>query len=171
MLGLAVRPRMRLDGLRIGRLEAEAAGAVDRADQHLQHVQRACGLETVGMGRDAAHGVEGDRAADEMRVRLAAHVGPLLFDADRLVEGDAADLGGQAADRVGGDAGLGGDGVGCVALVEIGFGQKLEGRDGRAAVVEREPAGERGADAGAVGRGRSAGRVPDERPALAVARE
>ena len=38
------------DRLRIRRLEAEAAGHVDRAEQHLQEVERAAGLEAVGMG-------------------------------------------------------------------------------------------------------------------------
>jgi hypothetical protein len=44
-LGACDRPR-------VGRLEPEAAGAIDRSDQDLQHVQRARGLEAVGMGRD-----------------------------------------------------------------------------------------------------------------------
>ena len=80
MLGPAMRRRMRLDRLRIGRLVAEAAGAVDRADQHLQHVQRARRLEAVGMGGDAAHGMERDRPADEAFMPLAVHVGPRLVD-------------------------------------------------------------------------------------------
>ena len=99
MLGPAMRRRMRLDRLRIRRLEAKAAGAIDRADQHLQHVQRARRLEAVGMGRDAAHGMERHRPADEAVMPLAVHVGPGLVDEDRLVEGDAGDLGGKPADR------------------------------------------------------------------------
>ena len=133
MLGPAMRRRMRLDRLRIGRLEAEAAGAVDRADQHLQQMQRARRLEAVGMGRDAAHGVEGDRPADEAVMPLAVHVGPWLLDGDRLVEGDAGDLGGKPADRLGGDAGLGRDRLRRVFRVEISFGKQLEGRHARSA--------------------------------------
>ena len=38
MLGAPMRPGMRLYRLRIGRLEAETAGAIDRTNQNLQHV-------------------------------------------------------------------------------------------------------------------------------------
>ena len=136
MLGPAMRRRMRLDRLRIGRLEAEAAGAIDRADQHLQHVQRARRLEAVGMGRDPAHGVERHRPADEAVMPLAVHVGPGLVDEDRLVEGDAGDLGGQPADRRGGNAGFGRDRLRRIFRIEIFFGQQLERRHGQAAVVK-----------------------------------
>ena len=80
MLGPAMRRRMRLDRLRIGRLVAEAAGAIDGPDQHLQKVQRARRLEAVGMGRDAAHCMERNRPADEALMLLAIHVGPRLVD-------------------------------------------------------------------------------------------
>src|SRR3546814_5394560 len=43
-------------GTREGRLVAESSRAVDRAQQHLQEMDRPTGMETVGMGRDAAHG-------------------------------------------------------------------------------------------------------------------
>ena len=143
MLGPAVRRRMRLDRLRIGRLVAEAAGAIDGADQHLQQMQRARRLEAVGMGRDAAHGMERHRPADEALMAVAVHVGPWLVDADRLVEGDAGDFGGKAADRLGGDAGLGGDGFRRIFRVEIFFGEKLERRHARTAVGELVAAGKR----------------------------
>ena len=126
MLGPAMRRRMRLDRLRIRRLEAEAAGAVDRADQHLQQVQRARRLEAVGMGRDAAHGVKGHRPPDEAIMPLAVHVRPRLVDEDRLLEGDAGDLGGKPADGCGGNARLGGDGLRRILRIEIFFGQQLE---------------------------------------------
>ena len=44
-----MRFRVRFRRLRIGRLEAEAAGHLDRAEQDLQHVQGAGGLEAVGV--------------------------------------------------------------------------------------------------------------------------
>ena len=117
---------MRLDRLRIRRLEAKAAGAVDRADQHLQQVQRPRRLEAVGMGGDAAHGVERHRTPDKALMLLAVHVGPRLVDEDRLVEGDARDLGGKPADGVGCNAGLGGDRFRRVFRIEIFFGEQLE---------------------------------------------
>ena len=82
-----MRRRMRLHRLGIWRLETEAAGAIDRADQHLQHVQRPRGLETVGMSRDAAHGVHGNRAALHGFVTAAGPVGPGNGQLDFLLEG------------------------------------------------------------------------------------
>ena len=173
MLGPAMRRRMRLDRLRIGRLEAEAAGAIDRADQHLQHMQRARRLEPVGMGRQAAHGMERHRPADEALVALAVHVGPWLLDDDRLVEGDAGDLGRKAADGGGGDAGLGRD-----RFRRVFFGRGIFRRaTGTTARQNGRPASST--------RPESAGRAPlradghdllghglvDQRPALGVARE
>ena len=55
---------MRLDRFGVGRFEPEPAGHFDRAQKDLQDMQRPAGLEPVGMGRDAAHRVHGDRAAD-----------------------------------------------------------------------------------------------------------
>ena len=60
---IAMRRRVRLHRLGVRRLEAEAAGHLDAAQKDLQNVQRAAGLEAVGMGADAAHGVKADRAA------------------------------------------------------------------------------------------------------------
>ena len=93
MLGPAVRRRMRLDRLGIRRFEAEPAGTIDRADQHLQHVKRACGLESVRMGRNPAHRVKRHRPSDEAVMPFAVHVGPGLRYLDRLFEGDAPDFG------------------------------------------------------------------------------
>ena len=42
----------------VGRLEAEAAGDLDRAEDDLQHVERAAGLEPVRVRRQPAHRVE-----------------------------------------------------------------------------------------------------------------
>ena len=172
MLRLAVRARMRLERLGIRRLVAEAAGAIDRADQHLQHVQRARRLEAVGMGRDAAHGMEGDRTADECLVALAMHVGPGLVDLDRFVERHAADLGCKAADRGDIDADTVGDRFRRVLRVEIFLREKLEGRDNGTPVVEREPARKSGPRAARSCRDRALGhRLVDQRAALRVAGE
>ena len=58
----AMRPRMRGSGLRIWRLIAIAARAIDGADDCLQHMQCPRRLKTIGMGGDAAHGVKAHRA-------------------------------------------------------------------------------------------------------------
>ena len=50
-----------------GRLVAKAARHIDRAEQDLQQVEGAAGLEAVGMGRDAAHRMHRDRAAEHRR--------------------------------------------------------------------------------------------------------
>ena len=81
---LVVRPGVGGDGLGVGRLEAEAARGLDRAEEDLQQVDGAAGLEAVGVGGDAAHGVEGDRAAGHGLVALAAEVGPGAVEGDRL---------------------------------------------------------------------------------------
>ena len=92
--------------LRVGRLVAEAAGAIDRAQQDLQDVQDAAGVEAVGVGRDAAHGVHADGAADHLVVAAAEPVGPGDVEGDLLLEGGVRQLGGDAADGGGGDARL-----------------------------------------------------------------
>jgi hypothetical protein len=165
----AGRLRAGRGGLRVGRLEAETAWDVDGAEQHLQQVQCAAGVEAVGVGRDAAHRVHRDRAAAHGGVAAAGPVGPGDGELDRLVEGDVGELGGEAADGVGGNAAGRGDGVGGVARVEVALGDQLEDRHGVAAeggdlAVQRraEAGGER------VG-GRSGVAVPGERAALGVA--
>ena len=98
---LAARRRARRDRLGIGRFVAPGAGRIDRADQHLQHMDRAAAVEAVGMRRDAAHRVDRDGAAEHRLVTPPRRVGPGLLQHDRLVEGDFRDLGGDAADRLG----------------------------------------------------------------------
>jgi hypothetical protein len=58
-----MRGGMGLHRLGVGRLHPVAAGHLHRAEDDLQQVQRAGGLEAVGMGRNPAHRVEADRAA------------------------------------------------------------------------------------------------------------
>ena len=62
-------------------------GAVDGAQQDLQQMQRAAGLETVGVRGNAAHGVDRHRSADHALVALALEIGPRLFDNDFALEG------------------------------------------------------------------------------------
>ena len=111
LAGAAWRRRSRL-GIR--RLVAEAAGAIDRAEQDLQQVQDAAGVEAVGMGRDAAHGVHrrrGGRSSCRGARRSQSVQG--MSSVDGFLEGRMGQLGGDAADRGGRDAGLAlGDGSG-----------------------------------------------------------
>jgi hypothetical protein len=100
-----MRPWLACDRPRVGRLEAEAAGAIDRSEQDLQQVQRAAGLESVGMGRDPAHGVKRHRPADHLVVPLALHVGPGPLDHHFALECRLGDLAGEAGDGVSRDPG------------------------------------------------------------------
>ena len=59
---------LRRDRLRIRRACAEVARAVQRAEQHLQQMQRAARLEAVRVRRDAAHRVHRDRPPDDLVV-------------------------------------------------------------------------------------------------------
>ena len=167
---LVVGPRVGGHGLRVGGLEAEAAGGLDAAEEELQEVQGAAGLEAVGVRRDAAHGVHADRAAGHGGVALAAEVGPGAGERDGVVEGGVGELGGEAADGRGVEAAGGGDGLGGEGGVEVGLGHELEDRlgVGRADVVA---AGERGLRVRGVGNGAAAGAVPEELAAVAVAQE
>ena len=122
---------------RIRRLVAETAGRVDRAEQHLQEMQRAARVESVRMRRDAAHRVHRDRAADHFGVLAAVRVGPALRQADLLVERGFGELAREAADRVGGDAAGFRDRVGRVFVGEVAFGEELECGNRRAAVGQR----------------------------------
>jgi len=69
-------------------------------------------------------------------VLAAEGVGPALWQSDRLVECNVGELAREATDRFGGDAAGLGDGVGCVFVCEIAFGEKVERGDGGAAVGE-----------------------------------
>ena len=86
------------------RLVAEAAGAIDRAEQDLQEMQHPAGLEAVGMGRDAAHGVHRHRAADCFLVAPACGLGPRHVERDLLLESGVRELARDAPDRLDRDA-------------------------------------------------------------------
>ena len=134
-------------------------------------MQGAAGLEAVRVGGDAAHRVEGDRAAGHRRVAGAVDVGPGALEGDLALEGCLRELGGEAADRHRVEPAGGGDRLGREGGVEIGVGHQLEHGlgVGRADV---EGAGERGPDVGAgPGDGLVAVAVPDELAARLVAQE
>ena len=134
LVGPAERARPGRAGARVGRLVAPAARHIDAADQQLQHVQRAAGLEAVGVGRDAAHGVHRHRPAEEAGMLLAACIGPGLLDEHRPLERDMADLGGDPPDRLGRDAAALGHGFRRVARVAVALGQQREHRQRAPAV-------------------------------------
>ena len=119
------------DGPREGRLVAEAAGAVDGAQQGHEHGERPYRLEAVGMGGQAAHGVEGDRVAGHRLVLLAPGIGPGNRQLDLVVARRHAHFLGQAADGRGGNAGDVRRPLGRVRLDAL-FQQLEGGRHGRA---------------------------------------
>ena len=128
-------------------------------------------LEAVGMGGNPAHGMERHRPADEALVPLAMHVGPWLVEDNRLVEGDAGDLGSKTADHLGGDAGLRGDGFRARISDRDIFRQAVETparRSGRrqAGSAPKAPAARPGCPRGT---GALGDRLEDQRLALAIA--
>ena len=171
-IALARGLRRRRNGFREGRLEAEAAGAFDGAEQHLQEVDRAACVEAVGMSGDAAHRVHRHGATDELVVLAAGPVRPFDIERDRLVESDVRQLGRDAADLVGVDPALRGDRVRAVATVHVALGDELESRNRLAAVGERDFADDGRRDVSALGARQRLGRLVEaERIAVGVARE
>ena len=173
MLGPAMRRRMRLDRLRIRRLEAEAARAVDRADQHLQHVQRARRLEAVGMGREAAHGVERHRPADKASWRspfMSVQGWSMTIASSKATRAISA-----ARPRIVSAATpvSAATASGAYFAIEIFLGQQLEGRHGTArpsSSVQRPDSAGR-APFVAVRNDPLGHRLEDQRLAVRVARE
>ena len=98
---LARRPDARRDRLGVRRLIAEAPGAINRADQNLQKVNDPAGVETVGMRRNPAHGVHGNRPPGDRLVLASGPVGPFLLDGDFLLKGSLGNFGGNPLDRLG----------------------------------------------------------------------
>ena len=153
-------------------LGAEASRAVDAAQQHLQQVDGAAGMEAVGMRRYAAHRVHRDRPADHLVVLAPGPVRPGHVQLDFLLEGGVRQFGGDAADGVGRHAGLVLDHVGRVLRLQVTLGHQFEGRPTNGAVFQREAAAERGRDVGQQGvDGRVGVAVPGQRLAVRVAQE
>ena len=156
---LADRWRPGRDRLGIGRLVAPGARRIDRAKQHLQQMDRAAGLEAVGVGGNAAHRVHRDRPADHRLVPPARRIGPRLIAARSPGRRRRRQFGGDAADRRGRDAAAFGDRIGRVVAVEIALGEQLEHRHAR------RPSGSVTSPSGRAHAG-----VPHRIGALAVAR-
>ena len=132
---LAMRLWVRRGGLGVGRFEAHAAGGFDGPEDDLQRVQRAAGLEAVGMGRDPAHRVKADRAAHHLGMFLAAEIGPFLIDLDGLVESDLRKLRGNGADAVGADAATLFHGLWRIFVRQVAVGHEVKDRAVRDTLV------------------------------------
>ena len=142
------------------RLVAKASRDVHGPEKHLHHVQRPAGLEPVGVGGDAAHRVERDRAPAHRLVAAAVHVRPRDVEGDGLRERGVGHLRREPPDGGGGHPGRGGDRVRGVPGVEAAPGEELEGGPRGRSVREVVPAPERGAARrvrGGAGEGRRRG--------------
>ena len=84
---------------------AEAAGAIDGAQQRHQYRQRTYRMKTVGMRRQTAHRMERHRVAGHAFVFLAPPVCPRDRQLDRLVACGNAHFVGDALYRFGRNAG------------------------------------------------------------------
>ncbi len=157
-------------GLRKRRLEAEAAGNIDSAEQQLQQMERAAGVKAVGMRGDAAHGMHRDGSSAHGLMALAVGVGPGHRQFDGLLERGVGELGGEAADGVGRHATLFGDGVGRILRIAIAFGDQLEDRRAVSA-IDDERAGQRRVAAGAGRHGALRDTVVGQRVAIGVAQK
>ncbi len=154
---------------RVRWLEAEAARNLDRAEQDLQDVQGARGLEAVGVGRDAAHGVHGHGAADHLLVLFAFPVGPRDVEGDFFLESHASQLCGDGADTVGGDAHTLGHGIGGVFVGQVFLGENFESGAALHAVHFDHAAHGGLGTGGFIGHGLAGGAVPDQLLAVCVA--
>ncbi len=156
-----MRLRVRFGGFGVGRLEAEATGNFDGAEQDLQRVQGAAGLKAVGVGGNSAHGVEGHRAARHLFVGLAAEIGPLDVQFERFFKGDASDFIDDSADAPGRDAAALGHGFGGVFVAQVTLCHLVEHRAVRDA-CDAVGGGQIRFDAGGVKGGRLAGDAVDD---------
>ncbi len=135
-------------------------------------MQDAAGVETVRVGRDAAHGMHADRPADHLVVAAAGPVRPRDVEHDLFLEGGVRQLGGDAADAVGGDTRLLLDLLRRILRGEKPLGQQLEYRHRLAAVGERERSRQRRLQRRGQGVNQLArGLVVRQRLAVGVARE
>ena len=154
------------------RLVAKASRDVHGPEKHLHHVQRPAGLEPVGVGGDAAHRVERDRAPAHRLVAAAVHVRPRDVEGDGFLERGVGHLRREPPDGSGGHPGRGGDRVRSVPGIEAAPGEELEGGPRGRPVRKVVPAPERGAARRVRGgAGNAVDAVPHERPALPVAHE
>ncbi len=141
--GLAARLQERRRQLGIGRLVAEAAGAIDRTQQDLEEVQDAAGVEAVGMSGDAAHGVHADRPADHLLMPAAEPVGPGNVERHLLLERRMRQLGRDPANGRRCNSRLLLRPLGRILGREKALGHELEDRNRLALVGETEAARQR----------------------------
>ena len=155
-----------------GVLARKLPGLSSAPEQHLQQMQRAAGLKTVGMRGDTAHRVHRNRAADHLVVRAAVHVGPADRQFDRLLERDLCHFQREAGDRLGRNAALCGHALGRIAIVEIAFGREAEDGLGTATVGKFGCRVQRRRDVGQIAVDQLLHvLVPDQRLAVGAARE
>ena len=125
-IDIVFRQLMRRNRLGIGRAGAEVAGAVQRAQQHLDQMDRAAGMEAVGVGGNAAHRVHGHRPADHLIVLATVDISPLDIQFDSLLECHMRHFQGHALDRLGWHATLLSHIGRGIALVEVAFGSQRQ---------------------------------------------
>src|SRR4029077_7568197 len=89
-------------------------------------MQRAAGLEPVRVGGDSAHGMQRDRSAAHGFMAPPSPVGPWHRDLDFFVECGMGHLGGEPPDGCSRNAASVGDGLRCIAWVEIALGDELK---------------------------------------------
>ncbi len=166
------RLHRRRDRAWIGRLVAPRARRIDRAEQHLQHMDGAAGVKAIRMGGDAAHRVHADGPADHLRVPPARAVRPGNVERDLLLEGGRGQLAGDAPDGFRGDAAARGHRVRGILRIETALGEQVQGGNRAPAIRQHHLAGEARRDVRRLRVDRRvAARVPGERAALGIARK
>ena len=138
---LARRLQRRRNGFRERRLITETTRHVDRADDCLQQVNRAAGMEPVRVRRNAAHRVHRHRTANEFIVLTPVRIDPRGVDLDGFLERNVRDLGSNTANGVGRNAGLTGDRVRGIFCVQVARRHQLERRRCRPPIVQSGIAG------------------------------
>ena len=133
---IVFRKRAQRNAARIRRFSAEIARSVERTQQHLDQMQRAAGMKSVGVGGNPAHRVHRHRPPDHLVVRASVHVGPADRELHGLVERDMRHLARDAHDRLRGHAAFRRHGLRRIAAVQVALCGEREHRLGDAAVVE-----------------------------------
>ena len=129
---------MRWNRAREGCLVTEATWRIDGAEHDLQQVNRAAGLKSVCVRRDAAHRVHGDGAANHFVMPATGEIRPWHIEGDGFFERDMRQLGGDTADGISGHAAPLGYRIGCVFRREVALRNELEGGCDRAPVGKRK---------------------------------
>ena len=119
-------------------LIAEAARTIDRAQDDLQDVDQATGLEPVRVRRDTAHRVHRHGTAGRLLVPAPMRVGPWNVEFDLLLEGCVGKFGGNPLDRRCWNAGFDLSRLGRVLCTQIPLGDQLKRRPGGAPIGELE---------------------------------